>query len=137
MVTMFGMSPALGNVDLSSNHDRLSTETKTLIEQEVRRLIEEGRIRATKLITSRKKELELLAQALIDYETLNKDEAFKVIKGEKLDGKIIMPRGPLKLPEMVPIEGGKLPEVPRIPGSTSNDGDKGPPSGGAVARRED
>ena len=136
MVTMFGMSPALGNVDLSSNYDRLSTETKTLIEQEVRRLIEEGRVRATKLITGRKKELDLLAQALMDYETLNKDEAFKVIKGEKLKGKIVMPRGPLKLPGILPMEGAKLPEVPQIPGS-SDEGNDGPPSGGAVARRKD
>ena len=129
------MSPALGNVDLSSNHDKLSTDTKTLIEQEVRRLIEEGRIRATKLIISKKKELDLLAQALIDYETLNKDEAFKVIKGEKLEGKPIMPRGPLKIPGILPME-GKLPDVPHIPGS-SDDGGDGPPSGGAVARWRD
>lgn len=132
---MFGMSPALGNVDLSSNHDRLSTDTKTLIEQEVRRFIEEGRIRATKLLTSKRKELDLLAQALVDYETLNRDEAFKVIKGEKLEGKIIMPRGPMKVLG-IPTEPGKLADVPHIPGS-SDEGNGGPPSGGAVARWRD
>lgn len=133
MVTMFGMSPALGNVDLSSNHDKLSTDTKTLIEQEVRRFIEEGRLRATKLLTSKKKELDLLAQALVDYETLNKEEAFKVIKGEKLEGKISMPRGPIKLLGIAPTEPGKMADVPHIPGS-SDEGNDGPPSGGAVAR---
>lgn len=142
MVTRFGMSDILGNVDLDSNHDRLSSETKRLIESEVRRTIEEGRQRATALLESKKKELELLAKALVDYETLNRDEAFKVIKGEKLEGKLIMPPGDLKLPEI----GGRgsgggpggitgLPGVPPIPGSTTGDDNpRPPPVGGAVAR---
>lgn len=134
MVTAYGMSPALGNVDLASNHDKLSPETKSLIEQEVRRVIEEGRDRATKLITSKRKELELLAKALVDYETLDKEEAFKVVRGEKLEGKFLMPKGPMKIPDVGPLEGGRLPEVPPIPGSNSDS--EGPPSGsgGAMAR---
>ena len=135
MVTMYGMSPALGNVDLASNHDKLSAETKRLIESEVRRVIEEGRVRATKLLTDKRKELILLATALLDYETLNGPEAFKVIKGEKLEGKIIMPSGPVKIPEVgPPIGGGELP-VPHIPGSVPTNDDKEPPRGpgGAIA----
>jgi ATP-dependent metalloprotease len=137
MVTRFGMSPELGNVDLASNHDMLSAGTKQLIENEVRRVIEEGRVRATKLLQNKRKELDLLAKALVDYETLNKEEAFKVIKGEKLEGKTIMPAGPMKIPDVgsTALGGGALPEVPQIPGSTpqgENDG-KEPPAGGAVA----
>lgn len=136
MVTMFGMSPALGNVDLASNHDKLSTATKNLIESEVRRVIEEGRVRATHLLTTRRKELDSLAKALLDYETLNKDEAFRVIKGEKLEGKTIMPSGPVKVPEVgTSLGGGSLPDVPQIPGSSPAGDDKEPPSGpgGAIA----
>lgn len=140
MVTRFGMSPELGNVDLASNHDTLSAGTKQLIESEVRRVIEEGRVRATKLLQSKRKELDLLAKALVDYETLNKEEAFKVIKGEKLEGKMVMPSGPMKIPSMgtPALGGGALPEVPQIPGSApqgDSDGGKEPPAGGAVARR--
>lgn len=128
MVTQFGMSPELGNVDLASNHDQLSAGTKKLIESEVRRIIEEGRVRATKLIQSKRKELDLLAKALVQYETLDREEAFKVIRGEKLVGKTILPSGPMKVP------GSPLPEVPPIPGSgSSQEGEKGPPAGGAVA----
>ncbi len=90
MVTQFGMSDKLGNVDLSSNYANLSMQTKMVIEQEVRRTIEEARQRATDLLVSKRKELDLLAQALVNYETLNKDEAFKVIKGEKLEGKMLI-----------------------------------------------
>ena len=135
MVTRFGMSPELGNVDLASNHDKLSTGTKRLVESEVRRLIEEGRVRATTLLQSKRKELDYLAKALVDYETLNKEEAFKVIKGEKLEGKLVMPAGNIKVPDLGPSPvGGTLPGVPAIPGSASDDnGGNEPPVGGAVA----
>lgn len=135
MVTMFGMSDKLGNVDLASNHNELSAGTRELIESEVRRLIEEGRERAMKLLMSKRKELDLLAKALVEYETLDKDEAFKVIKGEKLVGKLTMPPGPIKVPEVGgPISGGAMPDLPPIPGSQpEKPTDKGPPAGGAVA----
>lgn len=137
MVTSYGMSPELGNVDLASNHDQLSAATKQLIESEVRRVIEESRVRATALIRSKKKELELLAKALVDYETLNRDEAMKVIKGQKLEGKLIMPSGSIKIPDLRHPElgPGSLPEVPEIPGSkvAGQDDSQQPPSGGAVA----
>jgi ATP-dependent metalloprotease len=133
---MMGMSPELGNVDLNSNHDSLSPGTKQLIESEVRRLIEEGRVRATKILQSKRKELDYLAKALLDYETLNRDEAFKVIKGEKLEGKVVMPSGNIKIP-IGPSPTGSLPDVPTLPGSRPAGGDdgKGPPTpaGGAVA----
>lgn len=129
MVTQFGMSEALGDVDLASNRDRLSSQTKRLIESEVRRTIEDGRVRATELLKSKRKELELLAKALIDYETLDKDEAFKVVKGEKLEGKTVMPKGSIKLPEMVTpvgqMEPGGIPGLP-VPVS-GDDGGRNPP----------
>lgn len=135
MVTRFGMSDKLGNVDLASNHDSLSAGTRELIESEVRRLIDDGRDRAMKLLLNKRKELDLLAKALVEYETLDKDEAFKVIKGEKLEGKLIMPSGPLKVPEVgTPISGGDLPSIPPIPGSQpEKPADKGPPAGGIAA----
>lgn len=135
MVTSFGMSPELGNVDLASNHDALSAGTKQLVEREVRRLIEEGRVRATTLLKSKRKELDYLAKALVDYETLNHEEAFKVIKGEKLEGKFILPTGSIKAPEIRPSPAaGGMPGVPAIPGSaTADNGGKEPPVGGAVA----
>jgi ATP-dependent metalloprotease len=132
---MFGMSEKLGNVDLASNHDKLSTATKELIEQEVRRIIEEGRVRTTALLQSKRKELDLLAKALVDYESLNREEAFKVIRGERLDGKTIMPSGAIKIPDMgQSLSGGALPDVPAIPGSEpEKPQEKEPPTGGAIA----
>jgi len=133
MVTSFGMSDKLGNVDLASNYDSLSTATKELIESEVRRVIEEGRARATALLKSKRKELDYLAKALLDYETLDREEAWKVIKGEKLEGKMVMPSGDIKIPMGPPIGGNELPEVPKLPGSVPEPGGKEPPKGGAIA----
>lgn len=132
MVTRYGMSDALGNVDLGSNHDTLSTSTKELIESEVRRVIEEGRVRATNLIMAKRRELDLLAKALVDYETLNNEEAFRVVKGERLN-RMIMPGGGMKLPEKGPGGAGSLPEIPSIPGSEPTGQGKEPPKGGALA----
>ncbi|KAI9675487.1 MAG: ATP-dependent zinc metalloprotease FTSH 4, mitochondrial [Trizodia sp. TS-e1964] len=101
MVTQMGMSDSLGNVDLASTPSRLSPATKEHIEREVRRLLEEARQRASALLTSKRKELDLLAAALIEYESLNKEEMEKVVRGEKLVGKISVPKGtPIKVPEM-------------------------------------
>jgi ATP-dependent metalloprotease len=72
MVTQAGMSDLLGNIDLSSNYNRLSTDTKQKIESEVRRIIEAGKDRATKLLTEKRVELDRLATALVEYETLDK-----------------------------------------------------------------
>jgi ATP-dependent metalloprotease len=98
LITRFGYSKKLGNVDLSTNYDSLSSETKQEIEAEVRRLVEEARDRATNILTEKRNELELLTKALIEYETLTKEEMEQVLKGEKLNKLLSAPSAPLKLP---------------------------------------
>jgi len=101
MVTQAGMSELLGNIDLSSNYNRLSTDTKQKIEGEVRRIIEAGKDRATKLLTEKRVELDRLATALVEYETLDKAEMEKVIRGEPLPDKLkTSPDTPIKLPSV-------------------------------------
>lgn len=104
-MTRFGYSKKLGNVDLSTNYNSLSSETKQEIEAEVRRLVEEGRARATKILTERRSELETLTKALMEYETLTKEEMEKVLRGEKLDKLESIPTAPLKLPEALQAPG--------------------------------
>ncbi|KAF3914294.1 Paraplegin [Dactylellina cionopaga] len=102
MVTQMGMSELLGNVDLHSDYRNLSSQTKEAIEAEIRRLLEEGRLRATRLLTEHRKELELLAKGLIEYESLDRSEMEKVIKGEPLANRLkILPDVQIKLPENV------------------------------------
>ncbi|RPB21556.1 ATP-dependent metallopeptidase Hfl [Terfezia boudieri ATCC MYA-4762] len=100
MVTQYGMSDELGNVNLQDNYNSLSSQTKEKIEEETRKIIEAGRQRAMALLQSKKKELHLLAKALVEYESLDQDEIKKVINGEELKGKMkILPQVPVKLPE--------------------------------------
>ncbi|OAX85312.1 hypothetical protein ACJ72_00307 [Emergomyces africanus] len=107
MVTRYGYSKKLGAIDLISNYKTLSSETKQEIEAEVRRLVEESSIRATTILTEHRKELELLTKALMEYETLTKDEMEKVLRGEKLDKLESLPKAPIILPDALMAAGLK------------------------------
>lgn len=100
MVTKMGMSELLGNMDYS-DYNQLSSDTKQQIEHEVRRILEEGRQRATKILTDRRRDLDILAKALVEYEVLTADELRRVLKGEKLPKLTIPPHVPIKLPEII------------------------------------
>lgn len=129
MVTQFGMSETLGNMDLSSEYRHLSSETKQKIEDEVRRILDESYQRAHKLITERRKELDLLAKALLAYEVLNVDEMKRVLKGEQLPKLTASPNQPIKLPELKGPSGlGGLP--PALGGKPPGLGGKPPGLGG-------
>jgi ATP-dependent metalloprotease len=60
--------------------------------------VEEARDRATNILTEKRHELELLTKALIEYETLTKEEMEQVLKGEKITKLRSSPSAPLKLP---------------------------------------
>ena len=107
MVTQLGYSKKLGSVDLLSNYDALSSETKQEIEAEVRRLVDEASNRATKILTERRKELEILTKALLEYETLTKEEMEKVLRGEKLDKLEPIAQPAITLPEALIATGLK------------------------------
>lgn len=108
MVTQYGMSEELGNVNLQEDYSNLSSQTKERIEDEIRKIVEAGKQRATELLKSKQKELHLLAKALVEYESLNQEEIRKVIKGEALEGKMkILPQVSVKLPERT-VKGGTV-----------------------------
>ena len=56
---------------------------RRLEDDEVRRLVDEARENARRILTERRVELDRLAAALVQYETLDKDEIMQVVKGEK------------------------------------------------------
>ena len=93
MVLRWGMSDVVGNIDYAEAHEgyqgnaggfSVSAETKRLIEQEVKRLIDEGYQTARKILTEKQEDFERLAKGLLEYETLTGDEIKKVIAGEAL-----------------------------------------------------
>ena len=95
MVTQFGMSGKLGNIDYANERDHflgayqgpmeISPETQQTIDEEVRRLVDEGYSTAKRVLTEKADDLERLAQGLLEYETLTGNEITQVIAGENLD----------------------------------------------------
>jgi ATP-dependent metalloprotease len=98
MVTSLGMSAKLGNMEYESRYNYVSSETKALIESEVQKILADSYERCRKVLTEHRKELDLLAKALVDYETLSRDEVEKVIRGEALPDRKPLPRGPMVVP---------------------------------------
>ncbi|WP_135507284.1 ATP-dependent zinc metalloprotease FtsH [Roseovarius aestuariivivens] len=92
MVLRWGMSDKVGNVDYEQAHEgymgnaaggfSISAHTKELIEDEVKRMIDEAYQRAFDILTERKDDWERLAQGLLEYETLTGEEIERVIRGE-------------------------------------------------------
>ena len=92
MVMRWGMSDKVGNVDYEQAHEgymgnaaggfSISAHTKELIEEEVRRLIDEAYQSAKSILEERREEWERLAEGLLEYETLTGDEIRRVMAGE-------------------------------------------------------
>jgi cell division protease FtsH len=94
MVTEWGMSEKLGMVAYGDNSQEVflghsvtqsknvSEETARAIDAEVRAIIDSAYARATQILTDNKHELEMLAQGLLEYETLSGDEIRTVLRGE-------------------------------------------------------
>jgi ATP-dependent metalloprotease len=129
MVGQLGMSERLGPVEYLRTYDRLSSETRAMVESEVKRLLDESYARARALLVSKRKELDLLAKALVEYETLDRAEVENVIRGEKLEGRISIPPGPMAVPKPAePIEPGLIPPLPGAPGDGAGPGGPPPPA---------
>ncbi|KAL6005949.1 ATP-dependent zinc metalloprotease FTSH 5, mitochondrial [Asimina triloba] len=72
MVTKYGMSEEVGVVshNYDDNGKSMSTETRLIIEKEVRRFLESAYNNAKTILTTHSKELHALANALLEHETL-------------------------------------------------------------------
>ena len=118
MVTRWGMSDALGPLQYadaeeevflgySVNRQRnMSNETAQLIDKEIRRIVDEGYARAKTVLEEHSEQLETLAKALLEYETLTGDEIKTLMAGGAID------RGGPKGPT-IPAAGSSIPKAKR------------------------
>ena len=129
MVMRWGMSDKVGNIDYSEAHEgysgntagfSVSTKTKEMIEEEVKRFIAEGYDNAYKIIEENSEEFERLAQGLLEYETLTGEEIKRVMRGEPPQA------GP---DEDDKPDSGSAPSVTAIPKAKKR---KKPPSDGGM-----
>ena len=95
MVTEFGFSDKLGPLRYSENeeevflghsvtHARLSDATAKVIDEEIRRLVEDGEATARRILTEHIDELHVVAKGLLEFETLTADEIHSLIRGEPI-----------------------------------------------------
>ncbi|GER32102.1 ATP-dependent zinc metalloprotease FtsH [Striga asiatica] len=87
MVTKYGMSKAVGVVthNYDDNGKSMSTETRLLIEKEVKEFLERAYGNARNILTTHDKELHALANALLEHETLTGSQIKGII--EQVDSK--------------------------------------------------
>src|SRR5918911_2738818 len=96
MVTEFGFSEKLGPLRYADNEEEVflghsvtqrknvSDATAKVIDEEIRRIVDEGERTAREILTGHLDELHALAKGLLEYETLSADEIRRVIKGERI-----------------------------------------------------
>ncbi|KAJ9107948.1 hypothetical protein QFC19_002691 [Naganishia cerealis] len=86
MVKHYGFSEKIGLVAHSDDDMQyLSGARKDEIESETRRFIDDGWKRTVSLLQTNMNDLHTLANALVEYETLNMEEVKTILRGEKLD----------------------------------------------------
>ncbi len=120
MVTQWGMSDTMGPLQYEerqegylgygmSQRSAMSDETARKIDAEIRKLVEGGHKRATDLLTEHNDQLHLLANALLEFETLSGDEINQLLetgKFERDDGKVLKPSS-------IPTVGTAIPKAGR------------------------
>ena len=93
MVLEWGMSPRLGFVRYAGEDSRemfvpdrdYSDETAHLIDEEVRRIVDESYKDASRLLEEHWEAVERVAAALLKYETLDAEDVRTLMRGESLD----------------------------------------------------
>src|SRR6266571_3361360 len=127
MVTEFGFSDKLGPLRYAENEEEVflghsvtqrknvSDATARVIDEEIRRIVDEGERSARGILSGHLDELHLLAKGLLEYETLSADEIRRVINGER----IVRENS----------SSGPASEEPRPPGRRSSVPPSGRPSG--------
>ena len=95
MVSRWGMSDALGTRVYGENqsevflgrdmttHKNLSDATAQAVDSEIRRIVDEQYARARKIIEENRDKVEIMAKALIEWETLDTDQINDIMEGRE------------------------------------------------------
>jgi cell division protease FtsH len=97
MVTEWGMSDAFGPLNFSSGKHEVflgrdfsqgnthSEDTSQRIDAEIRRIVFQQHERAVGILTEHRKDLEQIADSLLEYETLDGDDIDTLLRGGKIE----------------------------------------------------
>ncbi|MDF7777786.1 ATP-dependent zinc metalloprotease FtsH [Sphingomonas sp. AOB5] len=95
MVTQWGMSDDIGPLEWTYSEDSylgqsglrnapMSDDTAKRIDDEIKKLVEQGLHRARDVLTEKIDQLHLLANALLEYETLTGEEIKRIVAGDDI-----------------------------------------------------
>jgi cell division protease FtsH len=133
MVTQFGMSDQVGVIAVGdreqeiflgreiSQRREISERMSDIVDREIKRLIDEAYARAQRILTENRNLLDRIAEALLDRETLDRDEMDLLARGEPLPPRssppaVVNPAVVSKRePKNVPLSGGILGAPPAEP----------------------
>jgi cell division protease FtsH len=146
MVTSFGMSEVIGLVAVADNEQEVflgreivqrravSEHTQRIVDEEIKRILDEAHARAQQVIGQNRDLLESIAQALLERETLDRDDIETLARGDPLP-----PLPPLIDEKEPPRLPAKLPATEKAPRGFGLAGGEGPlpgPAPGVVAESD-
>lgn len=97
LVMRYGMSDKIGPIVLGEQEELIflgkeiateknySEETARIVDQEVKRILDEANKKANTIITKKRARLDEIARILIEKETIEKDEFESIMKGEPIE----------------------------------------------------
>jgi cell division protease FtsH len=109
MVTQFGMSEKIGMMAVGEREHEVflgrefgtrrevSERTAEVVDDEVKRFLDEAYRKATHILTEHRELLERIALTLLDRETIDRDDLERIVRGETL------PPRPTSLPPAAPV----------------------------------
>ncbi|CAJ1972888.1 unnamed protein product [Sphenostylis stenocarpa] len=113
MVTKYGMGNEVGLVshDYKDDGRSMSSETRLLIEKEVKQYLDRAYINAKAILTTHNKELNALANALLEHETLT---------GTQIKTLLTQVRSQIQQPQPQTVESQSSSQLSTVPPSSSN-----------------
>jgi cell division protease FtsH len=90
MVSQWGMSDSLGPILFAVTEDTNSALIRSpdaiaKVDEEIKRIVNDAHAEAKRILTTHRDQLETVALALIEYETLTGDEIKQIMAGEKIN----------------------------------------------------
>lgn len=110
MVKEWGMSESIGLVLRASDNqygvDNTSEDTKKVVDSEVKRFVTDAYNKAMEILIKHRDQLEVIAQALLKYETLSGDEITDLLAGREIRALQTVSNTVISAPKTNDEEGG-------------------------------
>ena len=129
MVTQFGMSERIGPLAVGDKEQEIflgrefaqrreiSEQTAQMVDDEVKRLIDEAYARAMSILVDHRELLDRIAVALLDRETIDREDLDCLVKGLPLPPRDQLPADPAAAPAAVSAKPGVAPVRPPLLGA--------------------